>query len=45
MMIQGDFGDLRPEAIDNFMMSRYRDAGDYTGGTTLLREETTDIGA
>jgi outer membrane lipoprotein-sorting protein len=39
----GDLGDLRPEAIDDFMMSRYRDAGDYTGGATLLREETIDI--
>jgi outer membrane lipoprotein-sorting protein len=40
----GDLGDLRPEAIDDFMMSRYRDADDYTGGATLLGEETIDIG-
>jgi len=40
----GDLGDLRPEAVDDFMMSRYRDAGDYTGGATLLREETIDAG-
>lgn len=35
----GDWGDLRPEAVDNFMMSRYRTAADFRQGARLLREE------
>jgi outer membrane lipoprotein-sorting protein len=38
----GDLGDLRPEAMDSFMMSRYREAAD-SGGAKLLREETLEI--
>jgi outer membrane lipoprotein-sorting protein len=39
----GDLGDLRPEAVDYAMMSRYRDAGDSSNGAKLLREEALEI--
>jgi outer membrane lipoprotein-sorting protein len=39
----GDLGDLRPAAMDSFMMSRYRDAGNYAEGAKLLREEVLEI--
>ena len=39
----GDLADLRPEAVDYFMMSRYRGAGDYTNGAKLLREVALEI--
>jgi outer membrane lipoprotein-sorting protein len=38
----GDVGDLRPEALDGFMMWRYRGASDYADSATLLRQETID---
>jgi outer membrane lipoprotein-sorting protein len=40
---QGDLGDLRPETVDQFMMSRYRGAADLATGSKFLREESIAI--
>jgi outer membrane lipoprotein-sorting protein len=40
----GDLGDLRPEAIDEFLLGRYRRAADAAGGSRFLRNETIEIG-
>jgi outer membrane lipoprotein-sorting protein len=40
----GDSGDMRPEAVDHFLMWRYRSAGDFVKGAKLLREESIEIG-
>lgn len=40
----GDLGDLRPEAVDQFMMWRYRGAADSINGSKFLREETIGVG-
>jgi outer membrane lipoprotein-sorting protein len=40
----GDLGDMRPEAFDEFMMSRYREAKGLAEGAKLLREEETQFG-
>jgi outer membrane lipoprotein-sorting protein len=39
----GDLGDLRPEAMDNFMMWRYRGATRFAQGSKFLREEAIGI--
>ncbi len=39
----GDLGDLRPEAMDEFFMTRYRRAADFSGGAKFLREEAIDL--
>lgn len=39
----GDLGDLRPEAMDHFLMWRYRGAVDITDGSKFLREEAIDV--
>ncbi len=41
---RGDLGDLRPEAVDYFLMSRYRSAADFAGSAKLLREESIPFG-
>lgn len=41
---RGDLGDLRPEALDEFMMSRYRAVSDLAKGANLLREEPIPFG-
>jgi outer membrane lipoprotein-sorting protein len=40
----GDLGDLRPEAMDGFLMGRYRSAADTSNRAKLLREETIQFG-
>jgi len=40
----GDLGDARPEAMDRFMMIRYRDTAEYASGAKLVREEAIDFG-
>jgi outer membrane lipoprotein-sorting protein len=40
----GDSGDMRPEAFDEFVMSRYREADSLADGAKLLREEQTQLG-
>ena len=40
----GDLGDLRPEAVDEFAMMRYRRATDFIEGAKFLREETIELG-
>ncbi len=40
----GDLGDLKPEAMDDFMVSRYRSAADLVPGASFLREEGIDFG-
>ena len=37
--LKGDLGDLKPEAIDRFMMGRFRRAADFAHSAELLREE------
>jgi outer membrane lipoprotein-sorting protein len=39
----GDLGDLSPEAMDRFMMWRYRAAANSNTGSKYLREEAIDI--
>lgn len=39
----GDLGDLKPEAMDRFVMGRFRRAADFAGGAQLLREESIEI--
>ena len=39
----GDSGDLRPEAMDYFLTSRYCDAANYAEGAKFLREESIEI--
>jgi outer membrane lipoprotein-sorting protein len=39
----GDLGDLRPEAVDYFMMGRYRGAADLTAGSKFLREDVIEV--
>jgi outer membrane lipoprotein-sorting protein len=39
----GDLGDLRPEAMDNFMMGRYRGAAQFAQGAKFLREEAIGV--
>ena len=39
----GDSGDLRPEAMDQFMMWRYRGAAALTGGSKFLREDAIEV--
>lgn len=38
----GDQGDLRPAAVDTFMMWRYRGASDFSAGAKLLRDEAIE---
>jgi outer membrane lipoprotein-sorting protein len=39
----GDLGDLRPEAVDQFVMVRYRRASAFIEGAKVLREEAIDL--
>lgn len=39
----GDLGDMMPEAVDHFLMWRYRSAGDFVKGAKFLREESIEI--
>jgi outer membrane lipoprotein-sorting protein len=39
----GDSGDMRPEAVDHFLMWRYRSAGDFVKSAKFLREESIEI--
>ncbi len=39
----GDLGDIRPEAVDNFLMWRYRSATDFADTAKYLREESVEI--
>ncbi|HEX3743371.1 MAG TPA: hypothetical protein VHW09_05565 [Bryobacteraceae bacterium] len=39
----GDKGDLRPAAMDHFMMWRYRSATDFAAGAKVLREEALEL--
>ncbi len=38
-----DSGDMMPEAVDHFLMWRYRAAADFASGAKLLREESIEI--
>jgi outer membrane lipoprotein-sorting protein len=40
---QGDLGDLRPEAMDQFVMMRYRRATDFIAGARFLPEQAIDL--
>ncbi len=40
----GDLGDARPEAMDRFIMIRYRGAAEYAPGAKMVREEAVDFG-
>ena len=40
----GDLADLRPEAMDNFMLSRYRGAANLASSAKYLRQESVDFG-
>jgi hypothetical protein len=39
----GDLADLRPEAMDSFMMWRYRGAGEFVDSARFLGEETIEF--
>jgi outer membrane lipoprotein-sorting protein len=39
----GDAGDMRPEAVDHYLMWRYRGAADFAATARFLREETIEI--
>ena len=39
----GDLGDLRPGALDHFLMWRYRNAAEFAKTAKFLREESIDI--
>lgn len=39
----GDLGDASPEAMDHFIMWRYRGAADFAGNAKFLREETIEF--
>ncbi len=39
----GDLGDLRPEAVDQFAMMRYRRAADLIEGAKLIKEEEITV--
>jgi len=40
----GDLGDLRPEAVDSFLMQRYWGATDFAADTRFLREQPIEYG-
>ena len=40
----GDQGDLRPAAMDTFMMWRYRSAADFAVGSKLVRDDVIEFG-
>jgi outer membrane lipoprotein-sorting protein len=42
--VGGDSGDMRPEAMDQFMLARYRGAPEFPGGAKFLRNESIDVG-
>jgi outer membrane lipoprotein-sorting protein len=39
----GDLGDLRPQAMDYFMMMRFREAVNFVNESKFLREESIDV--
>jgi outer membrane lipoprotein-sorting protein len=39
----GDLGDLRPEAMDYFVMWKYRGAKDFVGGSKFLWQEVIEV--